>query len=598
MFVFDCMEIFKKRRHMFFKMAVKNFFGAVFAGAAFLLCSCSDGNASANGDYVKASETLGRALSLFESGSYAESAGLAKEADEKVSEIVKKYPESDVAFKIVSDDSLNLGQVKYLHFRKNIMPKLKLSADADFSKVDIAFAIALFEGRVVDFADGLCKFSEYALKSSGNIKLKNLDRTEIEKIYDKILKEVYPQSDSKNIVSRARALEAKNRCLALFESGKNAKKTLKSGVMPPRADVSLRTLAPIANPQKFLKDAERNASMASYNLDASKALLEASKSVSETSEEFERFSKCLGSALSNVKKISSKKLRLPALKNIIFAMSQSGCNADVLAEIETNEDCAEMRQECYAFIAQNLILSGKIKDAELVVKKIENAKTRSLFYSYISKTLLEKCDFDGAYEFAKHTENPSISSAVLIEKAAHLWNSDGGDALKILAKAKPQGVPIEVLDKLCVAANISIAKEKTANLAYADRYVKIAKLLADSNKDTALQWLGVGVLLGSREKNAHRLNGEICEALISINAQDAVLYAQKLSEKLPFDTLAKLGVCAVGIGANKEALKFFEMAAEVASVKDAISLAVCMQLSNIEREDILKTLKPHLPKFN
>lgn len=580
---------------MFFKMAVKNFFGAVLTSAAFFLCSCSDGKASANGDYVRASETLGRALSLFDGGNYAESAKLAAEADKKVSEIVKKYPESDVAFKIVSDDSLNLGQVKYSHFRKNILPKLKLSADADFSKADIAFAIALFEGSVVDFADGLRKFSEYALKSSGNSKLKKPDRGELEKIYDKILKEVYPQSDSKNIVSRAKALEAKNRCLALFESEKNTK--LNAGVKP-RADVPLRVLPPIANPQKFLKESEKNASMASYNLEASKALLEASKSVSETSAEFEQFSKCLATALANVKKISSKKLRLPALKNIIFAMSQSGCNADVLAEIETNEDCAEMRQECYAFIAQNLILSGKIKDAELVVKKIENAKTRSLFYSYISKTLLEKGDFDGAYEFAKRAENPSISSAVLVEKAAHLWNSDGGDALKILAKANPQGVPLEVLDKLCVAANASIAKEKNANLAYAERYVKIAKLLADSDKDAALQWLGAGVLLGSREKNAPRLNGEICGALISINAPDAVLYAQKLGEKLPFDTLAELGVCAVGLGADKEALKFFEMAAEAAGVKDAVSLAVCMQLSNIERKDILKTLKPHLPKFN
>lgn len=105
-------------------------------------------------------------------------------------------------------------------------------------------------------------------------------------------------------------------------------------------------------------------------------------------------------------------------------------------------------------------------------------------------------------------------------------------------------------------------------------------------------------MLGSREKNAPRLNGEICGALISINAPDAVLYAQKLGEKLPFDTLAELGVCAVRLGADKEALKFFEMAAEAAGVKDAVSLAVCMQLSNIERKDILKTLKPHLPKFN
>lgn len=568
-------------------MVVKNFFWAALASAAVFLCSCSDGKASANGDYVKASETLEKALSLFDCGNYAEAAKLAKEADEKVSGILKKHPESDVAFKIVSDDNLNLGDVKYSNFKKSILPKLSIAADPDFTEIDIAFAIALFNGGCLD------------LVSLINDDVKNnpskAKPERAENIYDKLLSDVYPQGDSKNTEARAIILKSKE-CLKELPPKKETAEKRDARVSASRAFAA--PLPQIKDSQKFLKEAEKNASMANYNLEASKALLEASKFVGKTSAEFEAFSKNLKVALSNVKKISSKKLRLPALKNIILAMSQIGLNADALMEVETNSDCADMRQDCYAAISQNLMLSGNLKDAEAVMKKIENPRTKNIFYACLAESFLERKDFVSALRISNEIKSGAMESKILMEQAVGLWDADNGKALEILAKINPQGLAVADLDKLRNAANIP--QNGASNLPAA-RYVEVARLLAKSNKDAALKWLGVGVALSAnaKGKDSVLMAGEICGVLIFINPKDAVLYAQKMRGILAFDDIKNLASSAMETGAKEEALEFFKMASsKVLKPKDAVSLAYAMQTSNISRDKVVEILKPHLPKFN
>ena len=570
-------------------MMVKNFFGAALASAAVFLCSCSDGKASANGDYVKASETLEKALSLFDCGNYAEAAKLAKEADEKVSGILKKHPESDVAFKIVSDDNLNLGDVKYSNFKKNILPKLSIAADSGFAEIDIAFAIALFNGGCLDLVSLI---NDDVKNNPSKAKLERA-----ENIYDKLLSDVYPQSDAKNAGARAIILKSKE-CLKELPPAKETAEKRDERVSVSASRAFAAPLPQIKDSQKFLKEAEKNASMANYNLEASKALLEASKFVGKTSAEFEAFSKNLKVALSNVKKISSKKLRLPALKNIILAMSQIGLNADALMEVETNSDCADMRQDCYAAISQNLMLSGNLKDAEAVMKKIENPRTKNIFYACLAESFLERKDFASALRISNEIKSGAMESKILMEQAVGLWNDDNSKALDILAKINPQGLAVADLDKLRNAANIP--QNGASNLSAA-RYVEVARLLAKSNKDAALKWLGVGVALSAnaKGKDSVLMAGEICGVLIFINPKDAVLYAQKMRGILAFDDIKNLASSAMETGAKEESLEFFKMASsKVLKPKDAVSLAYAMQTSNISRDKVVEILKPHLPKFN
>lgn len=593
--VFDCRKIFKKRFYMIFRRIVKNFSGAILTSMAVLLCSCSDGKASANSDYVQASQTLEKAFALFDEGDFVKANELATHADKKVSDIVKKYPDSDVAFKIVSDENLNLGSVRYSHLRKNILPKLNLIAEPDFSEIDIAFAIALFNGNSLELVDLLNDYAKRDLPSN----VKKLSPESIENFYNKLLSQVYLKNDASDVEARKKILKSNANLKEFFEAKKSAKK-VEAKVVVPYKTLELPQLPPIQNSQKFLKDAEKNAAMANYNLEASKALLDASKFIGKSVPEFEAFAKNLNMALANVKKISSKKLRLPALKNIILAMSQIGLNADALAEIEINPDCKDMKQDCYAVIAQNLMFAGNFKDAQSVIKKIENAKTKNIFYSYLVNLLVEKKDFDTALKVSEEAKSNALLSKILLEKVIYLWDTDNAKALKILAELNPQGISLDMLNKLCDVAKLQETKKLSGNLTYANRYIDVAELLARSNKDASLKWLGLGIFIlqNSKEANARILNRKICEVLILIKPNDAVLYAQKLRGVLGFSDINNLANLAVEAGAKEEALSFFEMASALAlKPNDVVKLAFFMQISNIARGKILEILKPHLPKL-
>ncbi len=582
---------------MGFRRMAKSFSGAILMSVAVLLCSCSDGNASANGDYVKASQTLEKAFVSFNAGDFNTAAKLAAEANENVLNIVKKYPDSDVAFKIVSDDNLNLGSVKFSHFKKNILPKLNLVADPDFAELDIAFTIALFNGNCLELVSLLNSYAE----SSAQNNFKKLSQKTIDKFYDKLLSDVYLQSDAKNIEARAKISAAKANLSVAFEAKKSVKAKEVKAVVSTVKDAMQVALPPIQDSQKFLKNVEKNASMANYKIEASKALLEASRFVTRTTPEFEVFSKNLNVALLNVKKISSKKLRLPALKNIILALSQIGLNAEALAEIETNPDCKDMKQDCYAVIAQNLILAGELKTSEAIVVKIENAKTRNLFYAHLADLYVEKNDFSAASAIAKKANSDALLAKISLEQVAHLWNSNNSLALKILEGVSVQSLSLESLDKFCKAVDIDVIKKLPIPLKYANRYIEIAKLLAKSNKDVALKWLGAGVvfLQNAKDNDAAILNKRICEVLILIKPQDAVLYAKKLRGRLTFNDIKNLASSAIEVGAKDEALELFNVASErVLKSKDAVALAYAMQISNIARDKILEVLKPHLPKLN
>ena len=599
---------------MFFKIGVKKFSSAIMACAAVFMCSCSDGRASANGDYVRAVETLEKSFSAFGEGDFSKAAELARGAEEGIRGIVKNYPESDISLKIVSDPNLHLGDISYAHFRKSLLPKLELAGDKAFEDFDIAWAIALFadDAAKVAFANCLARYPETFGAQKNNAALKKLSPEAASKMFDKILADVFPEGAATPKPAgkfyanpRAEVISAK---LAFENPQSRAAKAQPASPEQSAAAAArekflsrLQNQPPqIENPEKFLADAKKNAAMASYNLEASAKLLEASKSVSRGSAEFGQFAEALNSALANAKKISSKKLRMPALKNVILAMSQIGCNAEALAEAASNPDCAEMRQDCFCVIAENLIKAGDPANAESVVDRLENPKLRSMFYGHLARVKLSANDFEGARTLAEKSNGAAGASAVLLEQAAHLWGSDQKKALDVLAKASPQGVGVENLNSFLLAAGIGEYGNPLPHIVYADRYLEISALLARSDKNASLKWLGMGALIAqnAKGKDAEYLNDKICKILIAIKSEDAVAYALKLRGKIPVSSLLGFAqTCAAG-GDGKAAMEFFEMAWGVcAGHADAVKTAFAMQASNMERDKILPLAKEYLPKF-
>ncbi|MBR4597495.1 MAG: hypothetical protein IKO42_03740 [Opitutales bacterium] len=601
---------------MFFKIDAKKFLSAMLAGAAFFMCSCSDGNASANADYVRAVETLEKSFAAFNGGDFAGAAALAQDVEDGIRAVVKKYPESDIALKIVSDPNLHLGDASYADFRKSILPNFLLAGDGAFADFDVAWAIALFsdDAAKVAFAECLGEYPKTLASMKDPSAFKKISSAGGEKIFEKILSDVFregsaiPRAAANGEASffgspRAAVLNARQ---AFRSSQAQNSKPGKVGAQPAAtpakapADVKPQTLPPMQNSEKFLAQAQKDAAMASYNLEASARILQASKLVSPSSAEFGEFSKCLDTALANAKKISSKKLRLSALKNIILAMSQTGRNAEALAELASNPDCAGMRQDCCCVIAENLINFGDLKNAEAVVEGLENAKIRSMFYSHLARVKLSKNDFEGAYLSAQKANDSAGASVVMLEQALHLWNSDNKKALEILANVNPQGLPLESLNLFLAKAGIAAPKNLPPHIMYADRYLEIASLLAPADKNAALKWLGLGALVAQNAgaKDAEFLNEKICRILIEIKSGDAVAYASKLRGKIPARSLLGFAESCVARGDKKTALEFFRMASAVCQTqKDAVKVAFSMQASNIEKQEIMKLLGGRLPKF-
>lgn len=601
---------------MFFKIGVKKFSSALMACAAVFMCSCSDGRASANGDYVRAVETLEKSFSAFGEGDFSKAAELARGAEGGIRGIVKNYPDSDISLKIVSDPNLHLGDVSYAHFRKSLLPKLELAGDSAFEDFDISWAIALFadDAAKVAFANCLGSYPETFGAQKNKRALKKLSPEAASKMFDKILADVFPEGAANAQPASVRGIRANPRAEVI--SAKLAFENPRiraAGAQPDAAQQSAAAAArekflsrlqnqppQIENSEKFLAEAKKNAAMASYNLEASAKLLAASKSVSRGSAEFSEFAEALNSALANAKKISSKKLRMPALKNIILAMSQIGCSAEALAEAASNPDCADMRQDCFCVIAENLIKTGDLANAEAVVDRLENPKQRSMFYAHLARVKLSANDFEGARAVAEKSNDAAGASAVLLEQAAHLWDSDQNKALEVLAKASPQGVGVENLNSFLLAAGIGEYRNPLAHIVYADRHLEISALLAGFDKNAALKWLGTGALIAqnAKGKDAERLNDKICKILIAIKSEDAVAYALKLRGKIPLSSLLGFAQTCAANGDSAAAMEFFEMAWGVcAGHADAVKTAFAMQASNMERAKILPMAKEYLPKF-
>ena len=81
--------------------------------------SCADSSPknTANRAYVLAAQKVSKAEKAFDLANYQEAQKLCVEAQNDVDKIIGDFPDSDVAFKLVSDSSMHIGSCKYLDLK-------------------------------------------------------------------------------------------------------------------------------------------------------------------------------------------------------------------------------------------------------------------------------------------------------------------------------------------------------------------------------------------------------------------------------------------------------------------------------------------------
>ncbi|MBR7106493.1 MAG: hypothetical protein IKC88_05855, partial [Opitutales bacterium] len=123
------------------------------------VASCADSSPKNNAKsaYVLASQKVSKAEKAFNLANYADAQKLCLEARNDVEKIIENYPDSDVAFKLVSDSSIYIGSCRYLDLKEKFIPQLELLNDSQMQPIALAWAVAVKNNAYTDLAKAIVK---------------------------------------------------------------------------------------------------------------------------------------------------------------------------------------------------------------------------------------------------------------------------------------------------------------------------------------------------------------------------------------------------------------------------------------------------------
>lgn len=592
-----------------FPMARKDFSKKISATclslAALISCACSDGAASANGDYVRASAVAEEARDAFVAADYQRSLKLARDAEARVRGILKQYPDSDIALRIVTDAGLRLGFCEYAKFRESILPEIETIADPAMAPFDLAWAVAVRapknrDAMVANFGTYLAYYplQMRALASEG---AKNGSEISKEALNSMIARcfDFIESSESKLMLTR------------------NVKAAAAACAAPPPAPAAPEAPpapekpARLADPEKFLEAAHKDAVMSVYNLEASGRLLEKSALVARDDPAFPGFEKELKLALENVKKISSQKLRNMAVSNVVRAMSRAGLNSEALAGADFIDGDEEAASAALRDITASLSASGDFSSAVGVIGRLRDDSRKSALLSGLSLRMAEAGQTDGAVGVSSLIRDPNARAAAMAEIAAVKWKGDKPGAARILERVDPAALTGQRLAQFCARAGIPSQPYISDRANMLSRLLSIISELSDADEGAAKKWMAGALALadGVEDKNElPPLVVQACKTMLRMGMeQEAAALAEKAMYRGDpqgmFRAFADLGAFASLSGHRKAAADSFKKAAAVINAVDAarvpnsMYLAWQMQASNFDRASAAALLREFLPEL-
>lgn len=580
----------------------KNFSRALVLCGAAVFAGCSNGNSSANSDYVRASVEAENAIQAFNNAQYQKALKLADSAQNSVREILEENPESDIALKIVTDADLRLGSCKYSEFKDRILPELKRAANPKMAKLDIAWAEVFSDKRGVSQA--VLELGTYiafypnqmkALELAGAKNPKMISQKEIAQMLEVCLETI---SDSKLRVELAQKIEQAKSFADKKEEVKVAQNTQNT-----KAET-------FVDAKKFLANADKDAAMALYNLEASARLLKASSEISKSDPAFGKFQKSLIAAFENVKKISSKKLKNEALFNIVQALSTSLLNEQALEGAQLIKGNDELKTKCLETIAASYADSKRFEKAINVAKMLPDNERKFEGLYNVAISFANAGKFKDAIKIAKSIPIQIMSASCILETSSIRWASDPKGAAKMLEDIDSSYLHSSNLANFCIKLGISPSTQKEVSLAVCENMLAVIEKVGEFDKPLAQKWvvsLSKNMAQKLTRESVANVAVRICAIMLDTGCDTKTIQDYTDSAILKSDAasmgkfLADLGAYASLKGLKTDAYAFFKKSAiECKSAEGAqnkLYLIWQMSVSNFDKESAVEILGELMPSI-
>ena len=364
---------------------------AAVALALYSGCSASsDSNAGA--EYVKASQKLMEAESAFMKANYSGALELARSSQSAIDGILKKYPDSSVALRLMSDPNVMVASCPYRDLKTKLIPRLELMADPLMKPVSIAWALAVGKshtgcsGRIAAFALELAKYRQEL----------GISPEEFQKMEALCVYKIPDYAQKSALISSLEGIKAPAPAPASAKQEQpNLKATL---VLAPAA-------AKINNTEDFLASSRSDASLVSYELRAVDSLKKKAPIAGASGGEVQKaFFKILEEARGNILKISTESMRESALSNIAVAFADAG---DVVEAVRIAQSLKnhELFESVFNAIADRAGSGKNYISAMGLAERLKNQKAKDEFLSRMAAGLAKQGLFRESIEISKRIKS-------------------------------------------------------------------------------------------------------------------------------------------------------------------------------------------------
>ena len=536
-----------------------------------LLASCADSapKNTANRAYVLASQKVVQAEKLFDNADYVNAHKLCVQAQCDVDKIVADFPDSDVAFKIVSDSSMYIGSCKYVDLKEKIIPQLEVFNDPQMQAISYAWAIAVKNNDYEQLAKSIIKHQ------------KRFDAKLVDSIFNKVLLKVKNPAVAESLKTQYRLAR-----LGVSEKKNTETKAEKVEVQTQK----------IADTKAFLRDATSLASLVSYDVRNSSKLREMAQKVRGADKETaDKFASLLSKAYDNILKISIPSLREKALSEIAvaFALTGDGLRAIAISQKITNSD---LFYDVFKQIGESACKGNDYRAALTLASRLKDPMEKSSFLLSLAVGVAQKGLYNQAREIASTIDNIILRNNAYAKIAKLAFDADKPEqASECISKINAKN--LDCLKELCSADGLSQRNAVALRLAYvASKLFETAPKLAMALNTMAMQEL-------SREDG--KLDGSVTGAVF-----DNLVKTGKEADAFEF-MVSRVGqisnanygekLCALAESTKDKdfALKIYQKLGELASVKEVslIDLAINLSITGVSRENVVKILGDNLPKF-
>jgi len=555
-----------------------------------VLASCGQKSAKPNAVYVKAAQDVMEARVQFDKANYDLALSLCQSANEKIDRILSDFPDSEIALKIVSDDTIKLGTHSYADLKERILPRLNRFCDVDLKPLGVAWIV------------------------SGDDNIKGIAELVIaKKTQDKILLE--NGYTLKNAMDNAALTKAFVAIMEYSENGVNDHSLMfkfKSSIesLDTKEVKQDSFLTPVTNPPRVVLDVDKlfskartEASLVVYEMDASNKILEYAKEISYDENLSAKFVDIMLQAMANAEKITLKERREEAYCTLSKAFANIYASNKAL-DVASHISNPQLRLEAMNEIAFTLAQKGKYEKALDVVKQMTTSPAKDSFAQSLALGFAKQGQTQQAVAVASMANSPEVRNNALAQIAALSASVDKVTALKILENIDPTYLSDESVKELIKSLRVQLLHKYLTESPY-----KVAAILeiADMLPNTkTIEWLNAMLpTLSSIEAGKdfssllHRFSLLLCD----VGFEDSVLefikkHSHKASPEALVETFCDVGLRFVLKDKKEKSFEIFKRAYLLAENPDSkLYLAWTLNEAGFSAEEFLPFVQKYLPKF-